>query len=178
MARVGEVIAMRIAGLIGSVVLTCALAACARHNEPTAAAPQAYSPSSGMIGAACPLAQLHAVRATVANVDHGVTITFTAPKREVDELRDDVRAMADANEKLGNAFAACPCGQMSAATGVTEAMPSPAADSSVSDVDTGAVLKLTAKKESQVDALRSAIRDDVKALRKSCLEQEHPHHGP
>ena len=79
---------MRIAGLICCVVMTGALAACA-HNEPTATVAKAYSPTSGMVGAACPLAQLGGVHATVADIDHGVAIAFTAPKREVDELRGD-----------------------------------------------------------------------------------------
>ncbi len=59
---------------------------------------------------------------------------------------------------------------MNPATGVTEAMPHPAADSKVSEIDTGAILKLTAKSDAQVDELRSAVRDQVKAL-KSCINQ-------
>lgn len=161
---------MRIAALIGSVVLTGALVGCAEHNQPGATAPQGYAPSAG-IAAACPLAQLQNVHASVSDIDHGVAITFTGPKSERDQLRDNVHSMADANDKQGNAFAACPCGQSSTATGVTEAMPTmPAADSSVKEIETGAILKLTAKNDSQVDALRAAARDDVKAL-KGCLNQ-------
>lgn len=161
---------MRIAGLIGSVVLTGALVGCAHHNQPGATAPQGYAPTTP--AAVCPLAQLQGVHATVSNIEHGVAITFTAPKSELDQLRDNVHAMADANDKEGNAFAACPCGQSGTATGVTEAMPRPAADSSVKDTDTGAILKLTAKNDDQVQALRSAVREDVKALKESCLGQQ------
>jgi hypothetical protein len=159
---------MRIAALIGSVVLTGALAACAQHNQPGATAPQGYAPSAG-IAAGCPLAQLKNVHATVSDIDHGAAIIFTAPKSDRDQLRDNVHAMADANDKQGSAFAACPCGQTNAATGVTEAMPGPAADASVKDITTGAILKLTAKSDGDVDSLRSAVRDNVKALDKSCL---------
>ncbi len=162
---------MRIAALIGSVVLTGALVGCAHHNQPGATAPQANANPSAGIAAGCPLAQLQKVHASVSDIDHGVAITFTGPKSERDQLRDNVHSMADANDKQGNAFAACPCGQSSTATGVTEAMPTmPAADSSVKEIDTGAILKLTAKNDSQVDALRAAARDDVKAL-KSCLNE-------
>ena len=159
---------MRIAGLICSVVLTGALFGCAHENKPAASAQQGYGPSSG-IAAGCPLAQLQNVHATVSDIDHGVAITFTGPRNERDQLRDNVHAMADANDKQGNAFAACPCGQTNPNTGVTEAMPGAAADSNVKDISTGAILKLTAKNDSEVDALRSATRENVKALDKSCL---------
>lgn len=159
---------MRIAGLIGSVVLTGALAACAHHPQPGATAPQGYAPSVGL-SAGCPLAQLKDVHATVTDIDHGVAITFTGPKSDRDQLRDNVHAMADANDKQGSAFAACPCGQTNSATGVMEAMPGPAADASVKEIMTGAILKLTAKNDSEVGALRAATRDNVKALDKSCL---------
>lgn len=161
---------MRIAGLIGSVVLTGALIGCAQHNKPGVTAPQGYAPTTP--AAVCPLAQLQGVHATVSNIDHGVAITFTGPKSEVDQLRDNVHAMADANDRHGNAFAECPCGQLGAATGVTEAMPRPAADAKVKDIDTGAILKLTAKSDEQVDALRGAVREDVKALKESCLNKQ------
>jgi hypothetical protein len=159
---------MRIVGLIGSVVITAALVGCAEHNKPGATAPIGYAPSAGM-AAACPLAQLQNLHATVTDIDHGVAITFTGPKSERNQLRDNVHAMADANDKQGNAFAACPCGQANKTTGVTEAMPGPAADASVKDISTGAILKLTAKNDSEVDALRSATRDNVSALDKGCL---------
>ncbi|HEX8795255.1 MAG TPA: hypothetical protein VF765_30110 [Polyangiaceae bacterium] len=152
-------------------MLTGALVGCAEHNQAGATAPQGYAPTSAM-AAACPLAQLKGVHATVQDIDHGVAITFTAPKREVDQLRDNVHSMADANDKQGNAFASCPCGQKgTAATGVTEAMPGPTADASVTEIETGAILKLKAKDDSQVDALRSSTRENVKALKTGCLNQ-------
>ena len=159
---------MRIAALIGSVVLTGALVGCAEHNKAGATAPQAYAPSAG-IAAGCPLAQLQNVHATVSDIDHGVAITFTGPKSERDQLRDNVHAMADANDKHGSAFAACPCGRTNPATGVMESMPGPAADATVKDIMTGAILKLTAKNDSEVQTLRSTTRDNVIALDKSCL---------
>lgn len=164
---------MRVAGLIGSVVLTtAALVGCGHHNQPGATAPQGYAPTTGVAAAqACPLANLEHVHATVSEIDHGVAITFTSPKHERDQLRDNIHAMQDANDKQGNAFAVCPCAQMGGATGVTEAMPRPAADASVSDIDTGAILKLTAKDDKQVDALRSMVREDLKSL-KTCINEQ------
>jgi hypothetical protein len=68
------------------------------------------------------MAQLRDIQAFVSDMNDGVAITFTAPYAEVDQLRQNVRAMADAQDMMGNAFAACPCGQ-GLGTGVAEAMP-------------------------------------------------------
>jgi hypothetical protein len=172
MARIAEVTAMRIAGLIGSIVLAGALGACAEHEQ-GATAPQGYTAASGVAAArtVCPLAKLTGVHATVSEIDKGVAITITEPKHDIDTIRDNVHAMADANDKQGNAFAACPCGATNAAAGATEAMPRPAADASVKNIETGAILKLTAKKDSDIDALRSFTHDDVMALKRSCLKE-------
>lgn len=173
---------MRIAGLIGSVVVVGALAACAHTNQPNAAAPQGYSPTSGV---SCPLAQLTGVKAVVTDIDKGSAITFTAPKSEIDQLRDNVHAMADANDKQGDAFASCPCasgGRMGNAEqqggnqgtlGSTNVQApnysAVKADSSVEEIPTGAILKLKAQKKGDVQTLRSEVRSNVDSLNRSCL---------
>jgi hypothetical protein len=160
---------MRIGGLIGSFALAGALVACA-HNEPTGAtAPQGYSPISALRSAtSCPLAQLKGVHATVGDIRKGVAITFTAPASEVDRLRENVRAMAEANDKQGDAFAYCPCGAAAPALGAAE-MQRPKAEASVEEIPNGAVLRLTAKHGGDVHMLRSNILSDVDALNYACL---------
>jgi hypothetical protein len=182
---------MRTVGSILGIALAAALGACARHNVQTAAPATAQAAGA----AACPLAQLRGVHATLADIKDGVAITFTAPQSEIKQLRDNVQAMADANDKQGDAFAVCPCAQPGA-VGAAEAMPgeprergqtamqgpggaagaisTPPADSKVEDISTGAVLRLTAKDTSQTAALRSVARQNVHAFKRSCLG----HTGP
>jgi len=166
---------MRVAGLIGSFALTGALVACAHHETTGATAPQGYSPVSAMRAAAasCPLAKLQGVHATLSDTRKGVAITFTAPASDVDKLRDNVHAMADANDKQGNAFASCPCGAPVPALGAAE-MQHVKADASVEEIPTGAVLRLTAKHAGDVHMLRSNIRSDVDALNYTCLSNPSP----
>jgi hypothetical protein len=161
---------MRIAGLIGSFALVGALVACAHHEPTGATAPQGYSPISSLRGGAgaCPLARLQGVHATVNEIRKGVAITFTAPPSEVDKLRDNVHAMADSNDKEGNAFASCPCGAAVPALGAAE-MQRPKAEASVDEIPTGAVLRLTARNAGDVHMLRSNIRSNVDALNYACL---------
>jgi hypothetical protein len=124
------------------------------------------------------------VHATVADIRDGVAITFTGPASELDQLRTNVHEMADASDKKGDAFAACPCAQRMP-PGAAEHMPAeatgttnpamrgltvrPPAHANVDEIATGAVLKLTAKESRDVSALRSAVREDVHALKKNCL---------
>lgn len=172
---------MRTAGSILGIVLAAALGACAHHQAQTAA----QAPSQAQVAAACPIAQIPGVHASVADINKGVAITFTGPQNALDQLRDNVHKMADANDKQGDAFAVCPCASMTA-QGAAEAMPGQAgavqalplksirANSSVRDIDTGAVLKLEAKNKGDVQALRDAVRQNVRGLREGCLSQQAP----
>jgi hypothetical protein len=165
---------MRIAGLIGSLALTGALVSCAHHETTGATAPQGYSPISALRGAgACPLEKLEDVHATISEIRKGVAVTFTAPANEVDRLRENVHAMADANDKQGDAFASCPCGAPTPALGAAE-MQRVKADASVDEIPSDAVLKLTAKHPGDVHMLRSNIRSNVDALNYNCQHEPAP----
>lgn len=190
---------MRTAGSILGIALALALGACAHHNAQGGA--QAAQPG-GAVAAACPMAQLRGVHATVADIKDGVAITFTAPESERDQLRDNVKAMIDANDKQGDAFASCPCAQGGGgAMGTAEAMPGekgergqtamqpgtgtlvavtimPRADAKEEDISTGAILRLTAKDGSQVTALRKVARNDVHAFKKTCVSVSGPAEEP
>jgi hypothetical protein len=174
---------MRTAGLILGVALAAAaVGACAQRNMQGGAAQTggAAEPTQG-----CPLAQLQGIHATVADIRDGVAITFTGPKGELDQLRDNVHAMAEANDKQGDAFAACPCGVSERAMGRAESMPAdhgapetgarpsaaqkPLAQAKVDEIPTGAVLRLKAKDATEAGALRAATRENMRALRKNCL---------
>jgi len=118
---------MKIATSIVAIALTAAAVGCAK-NEPQAQGAQ-YAPSGAQgqpYAANCPLSQLTDVHASVADVHDGVAITFTVPESELSYLRDDVKAMKDANDDRGDAFAACPCAAagMTQPYGSTENMPS------------------------------------------------------
>jgi hypothetical protein len=131
------------------------------------------------------MARLLGVHATVADIRDGVAITFTGPAGELEQLRANVHAMAEANDKKKDAFAACPCAQraalgsaekMPAEKGAATALPSTRpvallATAKVDETATGAILKLTAKDKADVAALRNTVREDVHTLRKSCLNQ-------
>jgi hypothetical protein len=174
---------MRTAGTILGLALAALLGACAHETARTAGVP-AQAPGTVT---SCPLAQLHGVHATVADIREGVAITFTAPQSELDALKQDVHAMADANDKLGDAFATCPCAEAGAAAGSAEAMPGetgatggqpsmqgatrgmPPASSKVEEISTGAILRLTAKDNSQIGALRSTVRQNMHMLRRACF---------
>jgi hypothetical protein len=181
---------MRTAGYLLGALLAASIGACARHNVQGAGAQSAQGPGAAT---ACNIAQLHGVHATVADIKDGVAITFTGPAGSLDQLRDNVHAMADANDKQGDAFAACPCAQR-VPLGSAEAMPSNEAptgttnpsktggahlqsSAKVDEIATGAVLKLTAKEVADVSALRAAVRDDMHALKKNCLNKA-PEKGP
>jgi hypothetical protein len=124
------------------------------------------------------MAKLPGVHAIVADIRDGVAITFTAPEGELDQLRNDVHAMADANDAKGGAFAACPCAE--APPGAAEKMPATALEQAatqplrvkavakVDEIATGAVLKLTAKDHKDINALRAEVRDDLHAFKKNC----------
>lgn len=162
---------MRIAGSIIGIALAAALGACAHHNVQSAGA---QAPQEGA-AASCALAQLKGVHASVADIHDGVAITFTGPESGLDQLRDNVKAMADANDKQGDAFAVCPCAQPTA-LGSAEPMPGeaaattiPRAESKVEETSTGAILKLTTKDNSQIAALRAMARKNVHAFKKACL---------
>ncbi|HEY1696023.1 MAG TPA: hypothetical protein VGG39_27840 [Polyangiaceae bacterium] len=122
---------MRTSACIAGFAIVALLGACSHQNTQTARygqneGAQATAASSNRLASnveACPMAQLRDIQAFVSDMNDGVAITFTAPYAEVDQLRQNVRAMADAQDMMGNAFAACPCGQ-GLGTGVAEAMPS------------------------------------------------------
>jgi len=169
----------RIGGLIRCFALAGALVACAHHEPAGATAPQGYSPIASLRGGAgtCPLAKLQGVHATLSDIHRGIAITFTAPASEVDKLRENVNAMVDANDKQGDAFAACPCGAAVPSLGATE-MQRVKADASVEEIPNGAVLRLTAKHSGDVHMLRSNVMSSVDALNYTCLanpalEQQH-----
>src|SRR5258708_25799451 len=99
----------RTAGSILGIALAAALGACAHNN---AAQGTAQTPEPGQASASsasCPLAKLQGVRLVATNTRDGVAITFAAPQGEVDQLRQNVRDMAEANDRSGDAFASCPC---------------------------------------------------------------------
>jgi hypothetical protein len=173
---------MRTAGLIVGAALAAAVGACAHRNVMPGGAAQAGGAAEPQ---GCPLAQLQGIHATVADIRDGVAITFTGPQGELDQLRDNVQAMAEANDKKGDAFAACPCGVSERAMGAAESMPAdhgatetggrpstaqkPLAEAKVDDIPTGAVLKLKAKDPAETKALREATRENLRAIRKNCL---------
>jgi hypothetical protein len=179
---------MRTGGLILGAALAVAVGACARHNVQGAAAQSARAAQAAY---GCPLAQLQGIHATVADIRDGVAITFTAPQGELDALRDNVHAMADANDKQGDAFAACPCGVSERAMGTAESMPAdhehgpgggaetggrpsaqkPLAEAKVDEIPTGAVLRLKAKDATEANLLRSTTRENMRAMRKNCLNR-------
>jgi len=172
---------MRTAGSILGIALAAALGACAHHAPPAATA--AATPPTAA-NAACPMA-FTGVHASVADINKGVAITFTGPQNALDQLRKNVHAMSDANDNQSDAFAVCPCASI-APQGAAEAMPgqpgavqalplkSIRANSNVQEIDTGAVLKLEAKNKGDVQALRDAVRQNVKAMRKGCLSEQAP----
>jgi hypothetical protein len=95
--------------------------------------------------------------------------------------------MADANDRLGDAFAGCPCGATEHVLAVAESMPSahpdpgglsevnppslqrPQALATVDPIATGVVLILVAKDPGQVDPLRAAAREFVRVLPAGCV---------
>jgi len=161
---------MNTAGSIFGLALVAALGACARTGPQPGTA---STGSSRMTASACPLAKIPGIHSTVADIHNGVAITFTAPQGEVSALRENVRAMNDANNKKGDAFAECACGRKGS-MGSAESMPSsdgssPMADSNVEEISTGAIITFTAKDEKQVSALRSTVRGNVRALRNQCM---------
>lgn len=185
---------MKIAGSVLALALVAGLGACSHNNTQSAGAQSPQGQSQAQASAAsCPMAQLPGVHATVADTSDGVAITFTGPQNEVDQLRQNVHAMSDANDKQGNAFAACPCafGQ----SGSAEAMPgnesqsgqqggqwngntsmqpaSVQADAKVDEIPTGAVLELKAKDKSQVQTLRDDVRSEVHSMKENgCLTRK------
>jgi hypothetical protein len=179
---------MRTAGYFLGAVLAAALGACAR---PSAQAPVAQAGKATTAAVGCPLAQLPGIHATVTDIRDGVAITFTGPTGEVDQLRANVHAMKDASDKQKDAFAACPCAQR-AVLGAAERMPEKAAGEKVSgtphatfaaiakvdETTTGAILKLTAKDKADVHALRTAVREDMRELHKSCVKPEKSEKAP
>jgi hypothetical protein len=167
---------MRTAGYVLCTLLAAAAGACAHAAPaPTQAGAQAKAATPS-----CPLTKLPGVRATVADIRDGVAITFTAPEGELDQLRNNIHAMADANDSKHDAFAECPCAAPPSA-GAAEKMPSPAyeqlatqpqrikAEAKVDEIATGAVLKLTAKDHKDINALRAEVREDLHALKNNCL---------
>jgi hypothetical protein len=57
--------------------------------------------------AACPLAQLQDVGASVADINDGVAVTFLGPASERDRVRAVVDGMVASNSEHGDPFAAC-----------------------------------------------------------------------
>ena len=176
---------MKTAGSIVAIALAAALAACGSKNAQNAPpqTAQAQGTTSG-----CPMAQLQGVHASVADTNDGVAITFTAPQNELDQLRSNVNAMVDANDKQGDAFAACPCGsneygaaenqgtssgQTWSQSGQTSMQSAEVpAKAKESDIPTGAVLTLNAKDKNQVQALRDDVRQDIHAMQHGgCLSR-------
>jgi hypothetical protein len=105
-------VVMRTVGSILGIALAAALGGCA-HEAGQSASSETSAQTSGL-AQGCPLAQLRGIHATVANVESGVAVTFTAPEGELDQLRESVRAMAASNDQQGDAFAVCPCSQTGA----------------------------------------------------------------
>jgi hypothetical protein len=183
--RRAEVV-MKTAGSILALALAAGIGACSHQKSAQNASAQ-LAQTQANSNSSCPIAQLPGVRASVADTRNGVAITFTAPQDEIDQLRRGVRAMADAADKQGNAFAACPCAF--AETGAAETMPdgpnaqsqwnpttsTPSltmirAKSKVENISSGAVLKLSASDKSQVPALRDEVHNEVLSLRSNgCL---------
>jgi len=192
---------MKTAGALFGLLLGGVLVACT-HDDTQAM----YAPSAGQTalggpasGVTCSLAKLRAVDVRVADIHDGIAITFSGSPSEAYQLREDVRALAAANDKYENAFAACPCEVRDRAVGVTEKMANsgmeeetlggptesgsyraeaknrrrarelPRAEAATRDTTMGAVLELKATHPSQVEPLREAIRARVGELEENCL---------
>jgi len=170
---------MKNAGPLLGIVLVAALGACVHTYGPSSAS---IGRSTRAIAPTCPLAQLHNLDGSVTNTPDGVAITFTGPHDDLDQIRSNVRAMVDANSRRGNPFAACPCGRAPSAGaaeaqgGRTSMQPRPnrpiAADASVSEIPTGAVLRLTARNKGDIGFLRSEARENVNGILTTCRQSQ------
>ena len=174
---------MKFVGSIVAVALGVAVGACAHQPAPAA------GPSSAEAQArSCPMAQLTDVHVAVRNIHDGIAVAFTAPAAEVEQLRANVRGMADANDRYGDAFAGCPCGVNPTSLGAAERMPTghgtaggpsetngtpdlgpPRATASVVDLVNGAELQLSAQDWTRVESVRSATREYAHAMGRNCL---------
>jgi hypothetical protein len=150
---------------------------------------------------ACPLAHLSGVKAAVTDTPDGATILFTAQPNEQDQLTASVQAMADANRKQGNPFAACPCATPGPGVALMQAQampgggcsacapePTPMPPASAKVVTTPAGTELQLKLEDEVSPtreiesstssdrlakIRMAARQHVAYLSAACLSPAH-----
>jgi hypothetical protein len=179
---------MKTAGPLLGIVLVAALGACV-HTYTRSVVPIGVSARAREIAPTCPLAQLHNLDGSVTNTPDGVAITFTGPHDDLDQIRDNVHAMEDANRRRGDAFAACPCGRAPSAgaaeaqganperggrTSMQPTRPSRpiAADASVREIPTGAVLRLTARNRGEIGALRNQARENVEGILTTCRQTQ------
>jgi len=176
---------MKNTGSVLALVFGSGLLACSHQNTQTVGAQSAQVQSFDK--ASCAISQLPGARATVADTDDGVAITFTGRQRDVDVVRRDVQAMSDANDKQGSPFAMCPCqtnepmpgGPMASAGTPSMQMGTPAwvrtvpASTRVEETSTGAVLTLRARDASQMQALRDSVRSQIRSMEENgCLSSE------
>jgi acylphosphatase len=169
---------MKNAGPILGIVLVLAVGACVHTFEPSTAS----IGRSTRVAPTCPLAQLHNLDGSVTNTPDGVAITFTGPHDDLDQIRSNVRAMQAANNRMGDAFRACPCGRAPSAGaaeaqgGRTAMQPTPrrpiAAVATVQEIPTGAVLRLTAKNRGEIGFLRSEARENVQGILTTCRQAQ------
>jgi hypothetical protein len=182
-AQAATEVPMNTAGPILGIVLVAALGACVHTVTRVPVG------TSARIAPTCPLAQLHNLDGSVTNTPEGVAITFTGPHDDLNQIRNNVRAMEDANRRRRDPFAACPCGRAPSA-GAAEAQganrerggrasmqpPLPrgpiAADASVKEIPTGAVLTLTARNRGEIGALRSQARENVEGILTTCRQAQ------
>jgi hypothetical protein len=183
-AQAATEVAMKNAGPILGIVLVAALGACVHYTRVVPVGTSARGPA---IVPTCPLAQLHNLDGSVTNTPDGVAITFTGPHDDLDQIRSNVRAMQDANNRRGDAFAACPCGRAPSAGaaeaqgvnrergGRTSMQPTPPripvlADATVQEIPTGAVLRLTARNKGDIGFLRNQARENVNGILTTCRQ--------
>lgn len=135
-------------------------------SAPTAAAGAGQTGTVAGSACGCPM-MVPGATASVADIDGGVAITWSAPPSEVANLRERVHGMA---QQKGAMMAACPCraGAGAPAQGMMSMQAMPPADVRADDVEGGARLTFTAKNAADVPALRSHVRMHIEHMKSGC----------
>ncbi len=147
------------------VTVLLALVGCGRPDAGRQAAEPTNAPGQGGTGGqaacGCPM-MVQGATASVADVDGGATVTWSAPPSEIAALRERVHAMA---QQKGGMTAACPCHAGAPMQGMMSMQAMPPADVRVEDVEGGARLTYTAKNPADVPALRSHVHMHVEHMK-------------
>lgn len=139
------------------VAVLVAFAGCARPDAGRQVAEPANPPGQtgrgGQAACGCPM-MVPGATASVADIDGGVAITWSAPPSEVASLRGRIHGMA---QQKGGMMAACSCHAGAPTQGMTSMQAMPPADVRADDVEGGARLTFTAKNPADVPALRTHV---------------------